>query len=122
MPLKYRGRQDNDPNYTTWVAKEWFRVNEMEVMNWPAQSPDLNPIENLLADVKKAVWNDKPKNQQRVVDHSPASMVKYTIEKIPGSRRFYEEVLYSFYQKICYQVLRIRIEVTCKYHPIFFFI
>ena len=36
------------------------------VIDWPAQSPDLNPIKNLWMDVKEAVYNEKPKNQQEL--------------------------------------------------------
>lgn len=36
-------------------TKEWFRTNKnkMDSMEWPAQSADLNPIENLWTDIKK---------------------------------------------------------------------
>ena len=36
----------------------------MQFLPWPAQSPDVNPIENLWQDVKRAVYNrpQKPKN------------------------------------------------------------
>lgn len=35
-------------------------------MEWPAQSPDLNPIENLWTDVKKAVWEAKPRSNSEL--------------------------------------------------------
>ncbi|CDF32825.1 unnamed protein product [Chondrus crispus] len=32
---------------------EWFEEEELHVMDWPAKSPDLNPIKNLLGDLGK---------------------------------------------------------------------
>jgi len=35
-------------------------------MEWPAQSLDLNPIENLWGDIKNAVFEAKPRNAEEL--------------------------------------------------------
>ena len=37
-------QQDNDPKHASWKAQKWFEDNNIQVLSWPAQSPDLNTI------------------------------------------------------------------------------
>uniref|UniRef100_A0A3B5REE9 Tc1-like transposase DDE domain-containing protein n=1 Tax=Xiphophorus maculatus TaxID=8083 RepID=A0A3B5REE9_XIPMA len=46
MPLKWVFQQDSDPIHTSKRAKSWLQKNRIQVMEWPAQFPDLNPTEN----------------------------------------------------------------------------
>ena len=38
-------QQDNDPKHTIRHAKDWLDQKKISIMKWPAQSPNLSPIE-----------------------------------------------------------------------------
>jgi transposase len=38
-------QHDNDTKHTAKLTSTWLKNNQFEVLEWPAQSPDLNPIE-----------------------------------------------------------------------------
>ena len=64
-------QQDNDPKHAPKKAKEWMEENNITLLDWPPQSPDLNPTEHL--------WHFM-KNELCQYEHRPKVFGRYGTE------------------------------------------
>ncbi len=70
-------QQDLAAAHTAKGTKSWFNDHGVTVLDWPANFPDLNPIENLWSIVKRKMRDTRPNN----VD-GPKAAIKATLASI----------------------------------------
>ena len=85
-------QQDNDPKHKSKKATNWLNDSGLEVMRWPPQSADLNPIEHLWHYLKRKMGEyEVPlksiqelwERVQKEWDNIPASVCQNLIESMP---------------------------------------
>ena len=78
-------QQDNNPKHTAKTTQEWLQDKSLNVLEWPSQSPDLNPIEHLWGDVKIALQQHTPSNLrelERICREEWEKLAKYRCAKL----------------------------------------
>ncbi len=59
-------QQDLAPAHSAKATSTWFKDHGIPVLNWPANSPGLNPIENLWGIVKRKMRYARPNNAEEL--------------------------------------------------------
>ena len=60
-------QDDSAPCHRSKAVKQWQESQNIEVLSWPGNSPDMNPIENLWAILKQKVLKHQPKNKNELI-------------------------------------------------------
>lgn len=86
FPSGHRFQQDNDPKHCAKYTKRYMTANDINWWPTPAESPDLNPIENIWGTMKEFLRNEyKPRGLEELKSGirefwgklTPATCTKY---------------------------------------------
>lgn len=81
---------DNSPIHTAIIIKEWLERNNITVLEWPAYSPDLNPIENLWSRLEYLTQDRKPSSKEELWD-----IIKDTYDRIIENDSYIKKLVRS---------------------------
>ncbi len=59
-------QMDNDPKHTAKATQEFLKVKKWIILQWPSQSPDLNPIKHEFHLLKTKLKAERPTNKQQL--------------------------------------------------------
>ncbi len=111
-------QQDTAKPHTAAITTAWLRSRRVQVLNWPACSPDLSPVENNWRIIKRKIRQRRPRTLQQLEtyirqewDQIPTPKLQKLITSLPRRlqtvlkrRDFVHKIVKFLSLNICYVI------------------
>ncbi len=77
-------QQDNAKPHSAHITKSWLQRKRVRVLDWPACSPDLSPIENVWCILKRKMQQRRPRTVAHLKTCLQEEWDKITPETLPS--------------------------------------
>ncbi|CAF2231729.1 unnamed protein product [Rotaria magnacalcarata] len=126
--------QDNAPCHKSAFSMKWFKKNKINLLDWPAVSPDFNVIENLwdiidnklndyrlnnVNDLQQAILEIWTKISNETCENLVRSMPRCIKKMRLGKRKYFSKILTRFSEKRCIKHFSVLI-ILAKTNHVFF--
>jgi len=78
---RFTVQMDNDPKHTAKATQEFFKAKKWNILQWPSQSPDLNPIEHAFHLLKTKLMAERQTNKQQLKTAAVKAWLSITKEE-----------------------------------------
>ncbi len=85
-------QQDNAKPHSAHITKSWLRRKRVQVLDWPACSPDLSPIENVWRILKRKMRQRRPRTVSHLKTCLQEEWDKITPETLHHLSPFHTEI------------------------------
>ena len=85
--------RDNASYHCSQQTKEWIKNKVKEILDWPPNSPDLNPIENVWGIIKRELQKENISKRSILINR-----IKEIYENIPY--KYIENIVESFVTRL----------------------
>ena len=86
-------QQDHAPCHTSRKMRTFFKESGLEILDWPGNSPEINPIENLWAIIKQRLLKEDCSTMAKLIsavirtwyhDEQVTKMCSTLVESVPN--------------------------------------